>query len=71
MDIPGFAGEAALGGLVTLALDRAIREIIQPVVERSVSIACITSQFSEERFCTDGRKQDEKCCTSDGSKSSW
>jgi CCR4-NOT transcription complex subunit 1 len=44
MDIPGFAGEAALGGLVTLALDRAIREIIQPVVERSVSIACITSQ---------------------------
>lgn len=29
---------------VPIAVDRAIREIIQPVVERSVSIACITSK---------------------------
>lgn len=30
--------------LVPIAVDRAIREIIQPVVERSVSIACITTK---------------------------
>ena len=30
--------------LVPIAVDRAIREIIQPVVERSVSIACITAK---------------------------
>lgn len=30
--------------MVPVAVDRAIREIIQPVVERSVTIACITSK---------------------------
>ena len=33
-----------LGKAVPVAVDRAIREIIQPVVERSVSIACITAK---------------------------
>ncbi|GKY99341.1 hypothetical protein MPSEU_000889100 [Mayamaea pseudoterrestris] len=45
-------GGAGLAGLtfvvlkkvVPVALDRAIREIIQPVVERSVTIACITTK---------------------------
>jgi CCR4-NOT transcription complex subunit 1 len=35
---------AALRKAVPLAVDRAIREIIQPVVERSVTIACITTK---------------------------
>ena len=35
---------AALKKSVPIAVDRAIREIIQPVVERSVSIACITAK---------------------------
>lgn len=35
---------AALKRSVPLAVDRAIREIIQPVVERSVTIACITTK---------------------------
>jgi CCR4-NOT transcription complex subunit 1 len=35
---------AALKRFVPLAVDKAIREIIQPVVERSVTIACITTK---------------------------
>jgi len=35
---------AALKQFVPVAVDRAIREIIQPVVERSVNIACITTK---------------------------
>jgi len=35
---------AALKRAVPIAVDRAIREIIQPVVERSVTIACITTK---------------------------
>ena len=35
---------AALKRFVPMAVDRAIREIIQPVVERSVTIACITTK---------------------------
>lgn len=35
---------AALRKAVPVAVDRAIREIIQPVVERSVTIACITTK---------------------------
>jgi CCR4-NOT transcription complex subunit 1 len=35
---------AALRKAVPLSVDRAIREIIQPVVERSVTIACITTK---------------------------
>lgn len=38
------ASHAALRRVVPLAVDRAIREIIQPVVERSVTIACVTTQ---------------------------
>ena len=36
--------EASLKRWVPVAVDRAIREIIQPVVERSVTIACITTK---------------------------
>jgi CCR4-NOT transcription complex subunit 1 len=36
--------EATIKRAVPLAVDRAIREIIQPVVERSVTIACITTK---------------------------
>lgn len=39
-----FTQSPHLRRLVPLAVDRAIREIIQPVVERSVTIACITSK---------------------------
>ena len=35
---------AALQRITPVAVDRAIREIIQPVVERSVTIACITTK---------------------------
>lgn len=35
---------SSLKRLVPIAVDRAIREIIQPVVERSVTIACITTK---------------------------
>lgn len=35
---------AALRRVAPVAVDRAIREIIQPVVERSVTIACITTK---------------------------
>ena len=35
---------ASLKRTVPIAVDRAIREIIQPVVERSVTIACITTK---------------------------
>ena len=35
---------SVLKRVVPIALDRAIREIIQPVVERSVTIACITTK---------------------------
>ena len=34
----------SLRRLIPIAVDRAIREIIQPVVERSVAIACVTSK---------------------------
>ena len=42
-----FNNHPALKRVVPIAVDRAIREIIQPVVERSVTIACITSKVSE------------------------
>lgn len=43
---PGLASltSGVLKKLVPIAVDRAIREIIQPVVERSVTIACITTK---------------------------
>ena len=39
-----FAQQPALKRIVPVAIDRAIREIIQPVVERSVTIAQITAR---------------------------
>ena len=39
-----FQSNPTLKRIVPVAVDRAIREIIQPVVERSVTIACITSK---------------------------
>jgi CCR4-NOT transcription complex subunit 1 len=39
-----FQQHAHLKSTVSVAVDRAIREIIQPVVERSVTIACITTK---------------------------
>ena len=39
-----FAANPAQRRMVALAVDRAIREIIQPVVERSVTIASVTTK---------------------------
>lgn len=39
-----FAANPNLRRSIPVAVDRAIREIIQPVVDRSVTIACVTSQ---------------------------
>jgi len=42
---PGlYSQQPALKRVVPLALDRAIREIISPVVERSVTISCVTTR---------------------------
>jgi CCR4-NOT transcription complex subunit 1 len=43
LNLPELQGEASLQRLVPRALDLAIREIITPVAERSVTIACITT----------------------------
>jgi CCR4-NOT transcription complex subunit 1 len=46
---------AALQRTVPVAVDRAIREIIGPVVERSVTIACITAkEIVTKDFATEG-----------------
>ena len=37
--------------IVPLAMDRAIREIITPVVERSVTIACMTTRELVLKVC--------------------
>jgi CCR4-NOT transcription complex subunit 1 len=42
--LPLFSQQNHLQRLVPVAIDRAIREIISPVVERSVTIACITTR---------------------------
>jgi CCR4-NOT transcription complex subunit 1 len=42
--LPLFKRHPRLAHSVPLAVDRAIRDIIQPVVERSVTIACITTR---------------------------
>ena len=42
--LPLFKRQPRLARCVPLAVDRAIRDIIQPVVERSVTIACITTR---------------------------
>jgi CCR4-NOT transcription complex subunit 1 len=43
-DIALFANQPRLRQCVSIAVDRAINEIISPVVERSVHIACITTR---------------------------
>ena len=49
------SGPASLKAVVPLAVDRAIREIIQPVVERSVTIACInTKELVVKDFAMEG-----------------
>lgn len=46
---------ATLKRSVPIAVDRAIREVIQPVVERSVTIACITTkEIVTKDFATEG-----------------
>mmetsp|Transcript_1040 Transcript_1040/g.1637 ORF Transcript_1040/g.1637 Transcript_1040/m.1637 type:complete len:1650 (-) Transcript_1040:136-5085(-) len=42
--VPPSLSGFGLKRIVPIALDRAIREIIQPVIERSVTIACITTK---------------------------
>ena len=42
--LPLFAANPQYMHVVPIAVDHAIREIIQPVVERSVTIACITAK---------------------------
>lgn len=39
------------GRIVPLAMDRAIREIITPVVDRSVTIACMTTRELVMKVC--------------------
>ncbi|GAA6057943.1 hypothetical protein JCM3770_004447 [Rhodotorula araucariae] len=53
--LPMFANNPALKRLVCLAIDRAIREIIAPVVERSVTIAGIsTRELTMKDFAMEG-----------------
>ena len=53
-----FQQHAALKSVVPVAVDRAIREIIQPVVERSVTIACITTkELVAKDFATEASEQ--------------
>jgi CCR4-NOT transcription complex subunit 1 len=53
-----FATNPAQRRLVSLAVDRAIREIIQPVVERSVTIASVTTkQLILKDFSTEPNEQ--------------
>ena len=42
--LPLFLASPHFKAFVPVAVDRAIREIMQPVVERSVTIACITTK---------------------------
>jgi CCR4-NOT transcription complex subunit 1 len=44
INLPLFQQQQHLQRFVPVAIDRAIREIISPVVERSVTIACITTR---------------------------
>ncbi|KPV72766.1 uncharacterized protein RHOBADRAFT_38864 [Rhodotorula graminis WP1] len=53
--LPMFSSNPALKRLVCLAIDRAIREIIAPVVERSVTIAGIsTRELTMKDFAMEG-----------------
>lgn len=46
-----FNCEWLIDRIVPLAMDRAIREIITPVVERSVTIACMTTRELVLKVC--------------------
>ncbi|KAK4047270.1 CCR4-NOT core subunit cdc39 [Microbotryomycetes sp. JL221] len=55
IQIPVFSGNATLKRLVFVAFDRAIRDIIAPVVERSVTIAGIsTRELTMKDFAMEG-----------------
>jgi CCR4-NOT transcription complex subunit 1 len=64
---------AALTRTISLALDRAIREIIQPVVERSVTIACITTkEIVTKDFATEGDENKmAQSCPAHGCEPCW
>ncbi|PRP81377.1 hypothetical protein PROFUN_11064 [Planoprotostelium fungivorum] len=56
--IPLFTQQPSLKTVVPLAIDRAIREIITPVVDRSVTIASITTrELVHKDFATEGDEQ--------------
>lgn len=56
--LPLFANNAALKRLVFVAIDRAVREIIAPVVERSVTIAGIsTRELTMKDFAMEGDEE--------------
>ena len=56
--IPLFASNTALKRLVHVAVDRAVREIIAPVVERSVTIAGIsTRELTMKDFAMEGDEE--------------
>jgi len=53
-----FQQHPTLKAMVPVAVDRAIREIIQPAVERSVTIACITTkELVIKDFAMEGNEQ--------------
>jgi CCR4-NOT transcription complex subunit 1 len=56
--LPLFQQHPNLKSSVPIAVDRAIREIIQPAVERSVTIACITTkELVNKDFALEGNEQ--------------
>ena len=56
--LPIFVAYPALKRLVPLAVDRAIRDILNPVVDRSVSVACLTTrQAVSNDFATEPNEQ--------------
>ncbi|KDE03641.1 hypothetical protein MVLG_05891 [Microbotryum lychnidis-dioicae p1A1 Lamole] len=58
LQVPIFASNQALKRLVFVAIDRAVREIIAPVVERSVTIAGIsTRELTMKDFAMEGDEE--------------
>jgi CCR4-NOT transcription complex subunit 1 len=49
--LAGFGQQLQLSRIVPLAMERAIREIITPVVDRSVTIACMTTRELVMKVC--------------------
>lgn len=58
-----FQTQPTLKRAIPVAVDRAIREIIQPVVERSVTIACITTrEMVNKDFAIEGDEEKMRKC---------